>query len=354
MTLRALLAASLAIAVAGMASGQSTLDRSIVSASGAPNDAQKSAISAFASRHAEALESSSSDAEDFAAARLALVAPSRDPAATPAFRKAYAGILVAELGPVVRGSDLQRAIHAMQVLRFTRTAEGLDPIIERTSPAAEPAAGKRIAAASLVADAFEDLDASNVYYESAARRLRDAVGDERDWIALQQKLGAIASAARRKELAAENARNVRRALAEALANVARSAKSASPSDPRMQAIQRVLIGLRNDLLVVPQADRAAIAKTLMPALADAVAAGAAHWDAAHADPVLNASYASTMNSCEVLMRLVDRELRPQAYAGTKPDSDSRVLAAAWEAGDRARFEAEFKRWTEVVGAAPYR
>lgn len=353
MTPRALLAAALAATLAGMASGQSTLDRSVLTATAAPTDAQKAAIGSFASKHAAAIEESSNPA-DLEAARLALVAPSRDPAATPAFRKAYATVLVAELGPVAKGSDLRRAVNAMQVLRFTRSPDALDVILERAAPSAEPDAGKRIAAGSLAIDAFEDLDAANVYYESAARRLRDASAAETDWLALQQKFAAIATAARRKDLPGENSRNVRRAFAEAMAAVAKASKASTAADPRMQAVQRALVGLRNDLLAASQADRSALAKSLMPALVDVVAAASAQWSAGHADKALDAAYGSTMNSCEVILRLVDRGERPQAYAGTKPEGDTRVLAAAWESGDKARFDAELKRWTEVVSAAPYR
>jgi hypothetical protein len=334
--------------------GQSTaLDRTIIAASGALNDGQKSAVAAFVGKLAETIRTGD-DARAVEEARAALTVPARDPAATASFRKAYGQIIIVELGAVAKGSDLRRALNAMQALRFTRTPEALDVVIERTAPASEPNAAKRIAAASLVADAFEDLDASNAYYETAARRLRDASGAETDWIALQQKLSAIGAAARRKELPADNARNVRKAQAEAIAAVAKAIKSQSKADARMQAIQRTLVGLRNDLLVMQSADRSAVAKVLAPALSDLVGGAAAQWDSAHADAALTGSYASVLNNCEVLLRLIDRGERPQAYAGTKPEGDARVLGSAWESKDKAKFEAEATRWAGIVSAAPYR
>lgn len=334
--------------------GQSaTIDRSIISATGALNDGQKTSVSGFVGKYAETIRTGD-NARAVEEARAALATPARDPAATPNFRKAYGQILVVELAPVAKGSDLHRALNAMQALRFSRTPEALDVIIDRTTVAGESNPAKRIAAASLAADAFEDLDASNAYFETAARRLRDAAVSETDWLALQQKLAAIGAAARRKELPADNARNVRKAQAEALASIAKAMKASSTAEARMQAIQRTLVGLRNDLLVMQSADRSAVAKVLAPALSDLLACASAQWDTAHADATLSASYASALNNCEVLLRMIDRGERPQAYAGTKPEGDARILGPAWDSKEKAKFEAEANRWAGIVTAAPYK
>ena len=241
----------------------------------------------------------------------------------------------------------------MQVLRFTRTSEAVDALIERATPASERNPGKRLAAAGLVVDAFEDLDTSNAYYEGAARRLRDAAAAETDPFALQQQLAAIGAAANRNGLPADTARNIRRTQAEAIAAAAQAMKGVSAADPRMQAIYRVLVTLRNDLLRNSQADQKEIGKVLAPALAAVIADAAAQWEAAHATPALAADYAGLANVCEVLLRLTDRLQRPNAYQG-RPDGDTRVLAGAWESGDRAKFDAESKRWADIASKAPYR
>jgi hypothetical protein len=349
-----LLCALLAVGGVGEAFGQgATLERSIVSASGSLSSAQSARLASFIGQHAAVLRDST-DARRIEDARNALINPARDPAATIAFRKSYAAALVPELAEAVNGRDLRRALQAMQVLRFTRSPEGLDLIIARTDSKAESNAGKRLAAGSLVADAFEDLDANNAYYESAARRLRDACAGESDWIALQQKLQSIGAAARRRDLPSDTVRSIRRSQTEAIAELARSMKAAKAADPRMQSLQRALVTLRNDLLLMPTADRSAMAKVLAPALADVVATGVAHWDSAHADAALSQSYAATLNSCETLLRLIDRSERPEAYAGTQPDADGRVLTPSWEAKEKAAFEAESKRWSGIVAAAPYK
>lgn len=353
MTLRPLLTAILAACVSTTAFGQSSLDRAIIGATAPLSEAQKSALDGFMAKHVDAIKDGL-NAADIEEARTALIAVARDPAASATFRKAMVQELIAELGATVKGRDPRRAINAMQVMRFTRTAEGLDAIIDRTAPANESEAGKRIAAASLAADAFEDLDAANPYYESASRRLKDAAVAEADPIALQQKLAAIAACARRKDLPPENARAARKNLIDAIALISKSVRASAAADARIQSLQRALVGVRNDVLEMSQAERSAIAKTLPAALVDLMAAAGAQWASAHESSAMSASYGSVMNSCEVLLRLIDRSERASAYAGTRPDGDARILTPAWESKDKAKFDAESKKWADIVGAPPYK
>jgi peptide-methionine (S)-S-oxide reductase len=78
---------------AGEAFGQgATLERAIVSASGSLSSAQSATLASFIGQHTTALREST-DARKIEEARNALITPSRDPAATIAFRKAYAAAL---------------------------------------------------------------------------------------------------------------------------------------------------------------------------------------------------------------------------------------------------------------------
>jgi len=350
-----LLSVALGISTATGAFAQSSggLDRSILSSGAALSDAQKKNIATFGAPSFETIKSST-DGKALDDARTALISPLRDPSGTAAFRKGYGTVLIAELGPVAKGKDLRRALLAMQIIRFARSAEAFDLLVERATPATEGDAGKRIAAASLLVDGLAEADVPNAYFEGAARRLRDAATAEGDWRALQQKLLAISIAATRKDLPAESSRNIRRMQVEALSAVAKAIRASSKADTRALAVQRILIGVRNDMLQMPQADRSAFGKALAPMLGELLAAASAQWTSAHDNAELKASYGSLSNACEVLLRLVDRAERPAAYAGSKPDADARVLAPAWDSSDKAKFDAEVKRWTDILGAAPYK
>jgi hypothetical protein len=350
--LTSLLAAFLTVTAFGQTSGGS-LDAAVVGAKSNLNESQKAATAKFAAPFIDAIKTSD-DQKQLDEARTALVKPARDPGATPAFRKDYAAVLAQGLGPVIEGTDLRRAILAMQVMRFTRAEKALEVLSVRTDPSTEKDAGKRLAAGSLMIDLFDDYEGANSSYDSYARKIGAAAAAETDWMALQQKLNALGAAARRKDLPADNARSVRRTQADAIARIAASSKALSRTDDRMMAFQRVLVGVRNDLLTMSQADRTSLAKVLAPALVDLLSATSAQWESAHGSKNLGAAYASTVNNCEVMLRLIDRAERSSAYSGTKPEADSRVLATSWDGKDRAKFDAEVKRWSGIVSAAPYR
>jgi len=353
MTLRPLLSILIAACLSAPALAQGSIDRATLGAAAPLTDAQKSSVSAFIAKNGASFKAGS-DAKTMDDARWAMVGLLRDPAASPMFRKAFAVAAVAELGALIKGNDVQGAVQGMQVLRFTRATEAVDLLLDRASPAAEQNPSKRISASTLLAESLKDVDANAAYFESVARRIREACMTESDPVALQQKFLAIATAARRKDLPADNARAVRRALVETLAAVSKSIRAAKAADPRMQAMQRALISVRNDVVEMTQAERSALAKVLAGMLADLIAAAGSQWSSAHADGALNASYSAAMNSCEVLLRLIDRGERPSAYEGAKPDGDQRLLAPAWEAKDQAKFDAEAKKWADIVAGAPYR
>lgn len=352
MTLRSLLSILLASCVGASAFAQASIDRATLGATGPLTEAQRSSVSAFISKKGADLKAGQ-DPEKMEDARWAMVSTLRDPAASPMFRKAFAVAAVAELGPIVKGTDIQGAVQAMQVLRFTRATEAIDLLLDRATASNEPSATKRVSASTLLVEGLKDVDANAAYFETIARKLREASTAETDPVALQQKLFAIASAARRKDLPPDNARVVRRALVETLGAVAKSIRASKTADPRIQAMQRALISVRNDILDMSQAEQNEVAKTLAPALSDLLAACSAQWDSAHGG-TLSSSYSAMLNSCEVLLRLLDRSMRPSAYEGVKSDSEQRTLQPAWDAKDRAKFDAESKKWAGVVGAAPYR
>ncbi|MEY3026391.1 MAG: hypothetical protein ACO31E_08945 [Phycisphaerales bacterium] len=353
MTLRFLTTALLAVCASATCLAQSTLDRAILASNAPLTGAQKTAVGEFIAPMVDTI-AKSNDMGALDEARWTLASVARDPAATAQFRRAYGESLAEALTPVVKGKDLRRSINAMQVLRFTRSTDGLDVLVASTAPDAEAEAGKRISAASLIADSFEDLEASSTYVETVARRLRDACASETDPIALQRKLAAMGAAARRKDLTPENVRTIRRYVVDAMSTLIKSMKNSAKADARIGAFQRALLGVRNELLDMPAAERSAIFRALAPVLVDLLGAVNNQWDSAHADADLAGSYASVTNSCEVLLRLIDRSERASAYTGSAAGGDQRTMAAAWESKDKKAFDAELKRWKGIVAAAPYK
>lgn len=333
----------------------STLDRAILTAS-APLDGPKTtALKDFVSRWTGDLTNSTDPAE-ITAARNALTEPARDPSATPIFRRAYSQAVLAELKPVVTGTDLRRAVNAMQVARFLRSPEAVDLIVERTSPAAEPDANKRLAAASTLVAAVTDAELSPVQWDGITRDLVAAGVAEKDDQVLVQEIKALGGIARRENFPAASAEAAQAGQVKIFAVLADSVAASPKADPRMASVARALVMLRNQWLELSRAQATKLGPSLGRPLGSVLTAADRHWETAKVDPETQASYEIAVATSETLLRLVDRTLRPNAYPATKPgakDEEGRTLASAWTGSMKDAFAAEVKRWMGIVGAAPY-
>ena len=320
-----------------------SLDRAIVASAASLTDAQKAAIQAFASTEVETI-ATSTDQAALDAARRALTDPPRDPAATAVFRRGYSTVLTPMLSPVAAGTDLRRSILAMQALRFLRSNEALDVLLNRASAATEKDATRRIVAAGLAADLALDADLSTIQIEALSKRLATCALAETDPFALQQQLEGFNAFLKRPGLTPDTAKNVRKAEFEAIAALAGSIAKNSAADARIASVYRALISVRNQWVEMPTAEKTAAAPQLARGLVDLLKASEKQWAGGHADTQMSTAYAGLCNSAEVLLRLVDRSVRPNAPR----TSDDGVLPKTWDASDKSAFTAEVKRWSDAV------
>ncbi len=339
---------TISILGARQANAQSTnasasLDRAIVASSTTLTEAQKAAIQTFAAGEVETI-ATSTDQAALDAARRTLTDPPRDPAATAVFRRGYSIVLTPLLSPIAAGSDLRRAILAMQVLRFLRSNEALDVLLNRASSAMEKDGTRRIVAAGLAADLAVDADLSTIQVEALAKRLAACALAETDPFALQQQLEGFNSFLKRPQLTPDTARNVRKAEFDSIVALASSIAKNSSADGRVASVYRALISVRNQWVEMPVAEKSAAAPQLARGLIDLLKASERQWTTGHASAHTSTAYAGMCNSAEVLLRLVDRSIRPNAPR----TSDDGVLPKTWDASDKPAFTAEVKRWSDAV------
>ena len=320
-----------------------SLDQSIIASSAVLTEAQKTAIKAFAQTQVQLLATANDQAELESARRILTDAP-RDPAATAIFRRGYSTVLIPLLTPVASGTDLRRAIFAMQALRFLRSNEAVDALLNRASLATEKDGARRLVAAGLAADLLSDADLSPIQMEAIAKRLGICALAETDSFALQQQLEGFNALLKRSQLPADTAKSVRKSEFEAIALLASSIAQQPNADARMNAVYRALISVRNQWVEMPTAEKTAAAPQLARGLVDLLKASDKQWTSVRANANLSPSYAGMCNSAEVLLRLVDRSMRPNAPRST----DDRVLPKTWESADKAAFTAEVKRWSDAV------
>lgn len=348
-----LLALSMLLAAPGWAQvGSGSLERAILTATASLSSEQQAKLDAFVTEWA-GLIADSKDPRRVDEGRRVLIEPLRDPAATAVFRRAMSQLAIERLEPVIGGADLQRAINAMQVVRFLRTPESLDLITGRVSPERENDAGKRLAAASILAAALVDAEVGQIQFDAATRAIVAASERESNSLVILQSLRALAAIQGRPNVPAASAELARASQAGILRSLVGSIASRSEADERMTAVSRALIALRNQWLEIARPDAARLGPQLAPALGEVLAAAGKHWDSAQKNPSLKSAYAGSIASAETLLRIIDRSARPNEYRNV-PDTESRVMEAAWERGDRAAFTAELERWQKILAAAPYR
>jgi hypothetical protein len=353
---RPLVAAGAVALVQSMALGQApNVDRALLTASSPLSGTQTTALKDFVSRWVSDIATASDPAE-VTAARNALTDPARDPSATPIFRRAYSGAVLAELAPIVEGKDLRRAVNGLQVARFLRSPESVDLIAGRLQPTAEPNPAKRLAAASVLAAAVLDADLSAVQCDGITRNLVAAARAETDDQVLLQEMKVLNGIARRSNLPPATAEAAQAAQVAIFSGLVQGVASSPKADPRMASVARALVSLRNQWLELSRPQAAKFGPTLGPTIGAVLETANRHWDSAREDPSVQSAYEISVATGETLLRLIDRTLRPNAYPAPKPgakDDEARVLASSWTGGLKDAFSAEVQRWNGIVKAAPY-
>jgi hypothetical protein len=337
---------------AGIQSTTGSLDRSILTATSSLSSAQQSQLQAFVDIWGGTL-ADSTDQRRLDEARRVLIDPLRDPASTAVFRRAISQLLIDRLEATIAGNDAQRAIHAMQVVRFLRTPESVDVLTSRVSPERESDVGKRLAASSILASALSDAEIGQIQFDGASRAIAAASEREENSLVLLQNLRALAAIQRRPNVPPASAELARITQVRVLRGLIASLAARSEADERMSVVNRALVALRNQWLEIARPDAAKLGPVLAPALGEVLEAAGKHWESARRNESLRQTYAGAIASAETLLRIIDRNARPNEYRG-QPEGEARVLEPAWQKGDRAAFDAELARWKTVLAAAPYR
>jgi hypothetical protein len=200
-------------------------------------------------------------------ARGELISPARSPSATPIFIRAYSEAVVPALAPLVGGDDTFRAINALQVARFLRSAEAVELIVVRADPAQESDRAKRLVAAGLLAAAIRDGQLNPAQLDGTTRRIATVAGTEADWMILLQfmeALDAIANLPNTPQASIDLARRSQLTVLEA--TVSRM-KGPGGNPELIEAVYRSLLELRNQLVRMSSSQRSAFSRQFGPVFA---------------------------------------------------------------------------------------
>jgi len=331
-----------------------TLDRAITTTTTALSGAQTAVLKTFVEGWIDQI-ANGKDANEWDEARRTLIEPLRDPAASSAFRRAFATIALPKLDELVAGKDSQKAIYAMQVARYTRTTESVELLKNRISPETESDAGKRLAAASTLAEALTNADLNQPQFDAVIRAITSAAEREKNPLVVLQLLDALVSIVKRSggqnvtptpPLSVAAARDAQVKVIHSLVDSIAAGKTA---DARMAAVQRAVLSMRNQWVDIKGPERTALGTALAPALVDVISIAQNHWESGHKDERLTRTYGDAVVTVETMLRIIDKAARPNAAP-----SPEKVLGTAWDNSSKSDFDAEFARLKGIVAAPPYR
>ncbi len=329
--------------------GPSGIDRAIVTATAPLSSKQQADLEAFASTWADLL-ANPKNPRSLDDARRTLTEPLRDPAATLVFRRAVAQALLPKLEPIIDGVDLQRAIHAIQVVRFLRTPEAVEALAGRLGADKNADVGKRLVIASTLVQMLEDADLNPVQCDGIARTITAAALKETSGMVMGGEIRALSSIARRPNLAASSVELARLSQASILQSLVSSIGAKTDADPRMQSVPDLIVHLRGEYLAQGGPVQTKFGVALAPALVDVLAAASKQWESARKDAQLIQAYANAVAYAETLLRVID----PKVRSNQTPPTAEKAIANAWDSDNHQAFDAEVAKWKTVVGQAPYR
>lgn len=327
-------------------SGGSALPREIITATAPLTGDQSKALTSFVEGFVNTIETTQ-DGRSMDDARRALIEPLRDPSSTPVFRRAFSVAATSRLAPIVKGTDTQRAIHAMQVAAFIGTPESLALLTGRLG-SGEPDAAKRQNAASTLAHALESVvGLTAVDFDAINRAIFAAATAETESTVLLRELRALSVIATRTGVPESSAALARTNQVTIVRGLLAQIAASTSADPRMSIVGRAIGDMQKQWTKLTSAHEK-LGPAIAPLLVEVLKASAKQWDAAHGSDAT--AYSDAVAGSEVLLRVIDARLRSKAGEV----SPAGAIVKAWEANDKAGFDALVEKWSKVVEAAPYR
>jgi hypothetical protein len=251
--------------VAATAAAQaSALPTSVIASSAALSPRDRQLVAAYVSEWGRRL--AESDPAEVTRARAELISPARSPSATPVFLRAYSEEVLGALAPVIASDDTFRAINALQVLRFLRTPEAVEAIASRCDHSAESNRGKRQAASSLLGAAIAATSFTPAQLDGLTRRIGGMAAGETQWMTLLQLLRTLQTIAAQPGLPAASTDLVRSTFATALRTTTTRATAANGNPELIHAVQRSLLGIREQFVRLGGGARQEFARQMAPVL----------------------------------------------------------------------------------------
>ena len=330
-----ILAMSLILLAAPVMAAPTSLSRLSTQHEFSPKD--QADLQAYVDLHVSRLDSE--NPADLTGGRMKLIGTLRGPTASrvsPAFRQAYADILIPKLQELLDTGGVPSGIAAMQITGYLGTNSATDFILTHLNTADEPREAIRLWSAASLRDLVANPNVSSATIEHAMQTLATAMETEQSWAVQRQAFVTVGKAIQNRRKV-EDGRNLlsnsaRSLQGQMLANTIRRIGQGETTlvlaiEPatgviRDQYLDRLMFDRQKDLAIVT-----------VPALAGMHGSVLNQWDALRDDPRLARSAELALHKGEVLMALMDSRLTgsdvPEtiAYEGTITNDQRETVEA---------------------------
>ncbi|MEE2972148.1 MAG: hypothetical protein VX672_03400 [Planctomycetota bacterium] len=321
-----LIVAGLALPAAGQGRDDpdAPLSRDLVSTSRPLTASEEDRVRAFTAFQLNVL--SDGDVDSMIEARNAIIKTTTGPDVTGVFLRSFSNALVPGIQRLLErdsGTDqFMRAENGLRILAFLHTPEALALLIETTDPDRCRDEGRRLVAAGLVPVAIEEGLGAAVLV-STARDLAENLLKEPSWLVVLEELRGINAIALSPDLTEQNRATVRTMQFDTYARLANAIAADANPDPKVKAIYRAMLGLRERLrgnALAGDVSNQQIASTLREMLKRVGAAAVKQWDGLTRNRGLFVAYEGCLRVGSQLLSLLEGDIDRRMNALAAPMS----------------------------------
>ena len=235
------------------------------------------------------------------AIRTKLVDQIRQTTVSPNFRRDFGIEFVKGFAKFAEGTDSMRATNAFILARFIATAESIDFLIDNLDPDNQPEVAIRIAASAQLPKALDVAPLSPPQFDAMTKRIAAVLKKEGNWVVAAHEVESITQMLREEALTPPQAEAIAISLASTINDL--QSRVAAGSDPQLiNALQRALLAVRNQLSGIAGSARSKLLTAIAPSL-DSLVKMKSKPPAGISEAELDATFKAVVNTAGLLQKV---------------------------------------------------
>ena len=260
---------------------------------------QRKAVTEFITKEVERF--AEADPAGVVAIRSKLVEQIRQTTVGANFRRDFGIEFVKGFAKFAEGTDSMRATNAFILARFIATAESINFLLDNLDPDNQPEVAIRIAASAQLPKALYDAPLSPPQFDAITKRIAAVAKKERDWVVAAHEVESITQMLREEALTPPQAEAIAMSLAATINDL--QSRVAAGSDPQLiNALQRALLAVRNQLSGIAGSARTKLLTAIAPSLDSLVKMNAAQPASLSGDD-LAGTFKAVVNTAGLLQKV---------------------------------------------------